>query len=453
MLLYHGLGSGKTCSAIGVAEEMRDYLRQMGRSEKIMVVASPNVQNNFKSQLFDERKLKQENGVWNLRACVGSKYLKEINPMNTTGMSRDHVIKQVERIIKASYMFFGYTQFANYISNMSSVKSDVNNKNEVMKRKLNSVFNNRLIIIDEVHNIRITDDNESKHVAKELFKMVTHVKSVKLLLLSGTPLYNSYEEIVWLLNIMNLNDGRSQIKVNDVFNKDGSFKENGKELLERKATGYISYVRGETPYVFPYRIWPKEFDQSRSLLHDENAERGATTQFNGKNIVSQIEMLDVYKTEMGSYQKKGYEYIMNDVLEKISEEFENFNELDGFGYTILQRPLEGLNIIYPNKSFDDDNSKIDIKELVGKSGLKNVMSFTETQTNPPLKYDFEYLSEDYGRVFSPDEIGKYSGKIKSICDAILSSTGVVLVYSQYINGGVVPVALALEELGFTQREK
>ena len=26
LLLYHGLGSGKTCSAIGVCEEMRDYL-------------------------------------------------------------------------------------------------------------------------------------------------------------------------------------------------------------------------------------------------------------------------------------------------------------------------------------------------------------------------------------------------------------------------------------------
>ena len=29
LLLFHGLGSGKTCSAIGVCEEMRDYLKQM----------------------------------------------------------------------------------------------------------------------------------------------------------------------------------------------------------------------------------------------------------------------------------------------------------------------------------------------------------------------------------------------------------------------------------------
>ena len=30
LLLYHGLGSGKTCSAISVAEEMRDYMKQIG---------------------------------------------------------------------------------------------------------------------------------------------------------------------------------------------------------------------------------------------------------------------------------------------------------------------------------------------------------------------------------------------------------------------------------------
>ena len=56
LLLYHGLGTGKTCSAIGVAEEMRDYLKQMGITERIIVVAAPNVQDNFKLQLFDERK-------------------------------------------------------------------------------------------------------------------------------------------------------------------------------------------------------------------------------------------------------------------------------------------------------------------------------------------------------------------------------------------------------------
>ena len=35
--------------------------------KKIFIVASPNVQTNFRLQLFDENKLKQDNGMWVLK--------------------------------------------------------------------------------------------------------------------------------------------------------------------------------------------------------------------------------------------------------------------------------------------------------------------------------------------------------------------------------------------------
>ena len=99
LLLFHGLGSGKTCSAIGVCEEMRDYLKQMGISKRIIIVASPNVQDNFKLQLFDERKLKLVDGLWTIKGCLGNKLLKEINPTGMKGLSRDKVVQQVKNII------------------------------------------------------------------------------------------------------------------------------------------------------------------------------------------------------------------------------------------------------------------------------------------------------------------------------------------------------------------
>ena len=117
LLLYHGLGSGKTCSAIGVSEEMRDYLKQMGiTSKRIIIVASPNVQDNFKLQLFDERKLKLVDGLWNIRACTGNKLLKEINPTNVKGLSKEKLVAQIKNLIRASYLFLGYVEFANYIA-------------------------------------------------------------------------------------------------------------------------------------------------------------------------------------------------------------------------------------------------------------------------------------------------------------------------------------------------
>ena len=88
LLLYHGLGTGKTCSAITIAEEMREYLNQLGVSQRIIVVASPNVQDNFKMQLFDESKLELENGFWKMNTCVGYKLLREVNPTNMKNMDR-----------------------------------------------------------------------------------------------------------------------------------------------------------------------------------------------------------------------------------------------------------------------------------------------------------------------------------------------------------------------------
>lgn len=73
------------------------------------------------------------------------------------------------------------------------------------------------------------------------------------------------------------------------------------------------------------------------------------------------------------------------------------------------------------------------------------------EKDEPLKHNYEYqpnVLKKYGRIFSPDELPKYSAKISEICDAIKRSNGIVLIYSQYIDGGVVPMALALEEMGF-----
>ena len=71
----------------------------MGIAQRIIVVASPNVQDNFKLQLFDDRKLRLVDGLWNIKTCTGNKFLKEINPMNMKGLSKERVISQIKSII------------------------------------------------------------------------------------------------------------------------------------------------------------------------------------------------------------------------------------------------------------------------------------------------------------------------------------------------------------------
>jgi len=453
LLLYHGLGTGKTCSAISVSEEMRTYLNQLGIAQRILVVASPNVQDNFKLQLFDDRKLKLIDGLWNLTACTGNKYLKEINPMNMKGLSKEKVIRQINRIINSAYLFLGYTEFANYITKKSSSEDGTKLEKKEMVKKLKKHFNNRLIIIDEVHNIRIGDEKQDKRVAQELLKLVKYVDNLRLLFLSATPMYNSYKEIIWLLNVMNMNDRRSTIELKDVFDKNGNLligpdgQNIGEEIIRRKATGYVSFVRGENPYTFPYRIFPSLFSKQNTFKELSYPRK----QLNGKPIIQSLEHLDVYVNIAGSYQQRAYEYIIKKISEKAGKTkagLPSFENMEAFGYTLLQKPLQALNMVYPNKLFDEETD-VDSKILLGSEGLRKTMKFTTT-TNPPTRKNFEYKPSSYGNIFAPENIGQYSSKIKGITDQIMNSNGIVLIYSQFIDGGLIPMALALEELGFTR---
>ena len=255
---------------------------------------------------------------------------------------------------------------------------------------------------------------------------------------------------------MNINDRRATIEIKDVFNKDGSFKdaspgkESGKELLERKATGYISFVRGENPYTFPYRIWPNDFSPENTFINRTYP----TLQLNGTSELlpeNAIKHLSLYLVNVGEYQERGYNYIINRIKSGHigNKQMPNIENIETFGYTMLQQPLEGLNIIFPDERLDNEFPTFNSVELVGINGLKRIMNYSEDQ-NTHFRSNFDYIpsvKEKYGRLFAPSEIGKYSNKIKTICDRIINSTGVILVYSQYIDAGLVPLALALEELG------
>jgi hypothetical protein len=94
-----------------------------------------------------------------------------------------------------------------------------------------------------------------------------------------------------------------------------------------------------------------------------------------------------------------------------------------------------------------------IKNMIGKQGLSNVMTYKTIRSQYELRYDFEYkpqFLQTFEPMFHPNNIHLYSSKIAKICECVRNSTGVVIIYSQYIDGGVVPIALALEEMGFSR---
>ena len=91
--------------------------------------------------------------------------------------------------------------------------------------------------------------------------------------------------------------------------------------------------------------------------------------------------------------------------------------------------------------------------MIGKAGLSNVVSYKQVTSPHELRYNFNYKPEiqgEYGNIFNQENIKKYSGKMHNISTIIKDSKGIIMIYSQYLDGGVVPMALVLEEMGFTR---
>ena len=99
LLLYHGLGSGKTCSAITICEEFRMNSMNYNKDQRILIIASKNVQDNFRIQLFDERKLELINGLWNVTGCVSQTLANEVNPTFMKNIPKYQIIKQINGLI------------------------------------------------------------------------------------------------------------------------------------------------------------------------------------------------------------------------------------------------------------------------------------------------------------------------------------------------------------------
>ena len=109
---------------------------------------------------------------------------------------------------------------------------------------------------------------------------------------------------------------------NGDFIVDETGQEIGRELLERKARGYISFVKGDNPYTFPYRIWPMDSNADRSVFKMTYP----TLQLNSKPIMEKIQHIDLYINQIGEYQEKAYNYVIEYI--KYSKEQSEVKEED-----------------------------------------------------------------------------------------------------------------------------
>lgn len=217
LLLFFSTGTAKTCSAIQIAEEHKNQKR------KIIVLLEEGVRNNFINEIHNIDKGQNQ--------CTGLTYQKY-----KTIHTRDEKEKIKQNQIKQFYKFKTLGKFTNELLKM--------NKTNIQKN-----YSNRLIIIDEVHNFREYDTDQPKRY-DALKKMLSMAENCKLLLLSATPMFDNPREIVSLMNLFLINERKSVVNPDVIFDRNDMLTSNGAKILKQKLNGQVSYV-GQTSQAFP----------------------------------------------------------------------------------------------------------------------------------------------------------------------------------------------------------
>jgi hypothetical protein len=394
------------------------------------------VQDNFKRQLFDESRMvfSKKTKTWNLESCVGNQLLKEIDPYLSE--SRDYIRQKMKHLIHKYYEFRGYLELANIIKVLIQTP-ERGDKIRIIENRIHNVFDNRLIIIDEVHNIRSQNDQNTMTLLTYVARVAVNMR---LILLSATPIYNSPKEIVSLANLMLTNDNRPALSPNII--KDGELTKSGREKMIKKLMGYISFVRGENPYSFPFRVYPMQIPEKSaySILQKTYP----TMQMHGEpRQSSPIQYTDILITPLSKYQESAYEQLLERGLETaMSNSVELQDDVSEitivgekkWGYNQLQVLLQSLDIVFPGQ----ENTV-----HLGADGLKQVMDYNEKVKN--IKFTYHPQAP---HIFEKGQIRNYSCKIDAILNTIENAKGTVIIFAEYIWGGIVPLALALEERGY-----
>jgi len=434
LLLFHGVGVGKTCTAISIAEQYHDIYQK-----KVLVILSSTLIDNFKKQIFDITKYDMEKHSSN--QCTGLTYPNLV--LDKGIIDKDTLERKINRIISEKYQFMGYQQLANLMKTMRQRIEETEIDKEKIEEKfidrLSDIFSNRLIIIDEAHNLRNPKETGKKQISAAFMTLLKHVKDVKLLLLTATPMFNSAREIAWTLNLLLMNDKRHGITSKHLFDENGDLTEQGKDTLATAARGYVSYMRGENPFSFPFRLYPSINDDANLIT--EFPEKDI---YNKKiSIKSKIKFLELVGADMSSIQKKVYDSFKKhiDVQVENDDEEDEEDEEDETPNNELQVSLQVSNIVYPHKEQSINGS---MKHTYGDGGLNSCFSVSEKG-----KYAYKHdVEAKYGQFLNYDSIEKYAPKIKQIIDYIIKSKGIVFVYSRYYSSGIIPMALALEHIGF-----
>jgi hypothetical protein len=279
LLLYHGLGSGKTCTSIAIAEGMK-------ASKRIIIMTPASLQANYREELKKcGDLLYKRNQFWEwistvdhpeasdpisailglpreyIRRHGGAFFInikKQSNYDELSDNDRKVLEEQLNEMINHKYMFINY----------NGLRSE--RLREMTSGFTRNIFDNAVVVIDEAHNLisrivnklkkekpisgeekrkRAEEENKDNlfgeqtplNLATKIYYMLLRAQNCRVIMLSGTPVINYPNEFGILFNIL-----RGYIKTWKIPLNVKTTKKIDKNVLQemligQKALDYLDY--------------------------------------------------------------------------------------------------------------------------------------------------------------------------------------------------------------------
>lgn len=248
ILIFHGLGSGKTCVGVAIGENFKPMVQKYN-TKIYVLVGGPLIKENWKQHLL---------------LCTGETYLKYQDKtihVDEAEKARNEKLALAQAL--QYYKFMSYKSFYKHVIGEKVADTQSEKKGKASYRKteegeferdiaVDRIYNlnNTIIIVDEAHNLTGNTYGDALKLIKK------NSVNLKIVLLSGTPMKNLGSDIVELINFLRpIDDPMERDKIFD--NNKGhlmDFRPGGLEYLKNKMRGYVSHVRGGDPLTFAKRV-------------------------------------------------------------------------------------------------------------------------------------------------------------------------------------------------------
>lgn len=433
-ILWHEVGTGKTCAASLIIERFKKSLVDgKPRKSALVIVRNAALRDSLRNEIS--------------KICTRDIYLPKLTENELKKLEIDSVVEMTDeakmrRLNSAISKTYEIVKYGD-ILDIKSKSSKGMPSDETIVRD----YSDRVIIVDEIQNIRLQHEPTDKpkkvtkpksdviKVKKErgryqnLHKFLHLVKNCRILLLTGTPGWDKVYDIAGIFNlILPLNNQFPTLQkfIKEYFNEDG-------DILPEKVDDFTEKVGGKVSYI-------------RAMISSAKREEIGVTKPWLKHII-------VYPSAMSEYQA-GY---VREALKKLEENkegpiYSDVRDAANCIYPELDKSGKSVGGVYGTEAF----AKYAITEKIRKTYEKGKKEATVVVTKSFGFSNIDVYRKLLGPTDGPDiyaNLRKYSAKFATIIEMLRDPTRSkekVFIYNDSVKGtgGIISLALIMKLWGF-----